>query len=111
MESLRALLDSLLAVSGRGVSLPFRDREKELNQLKSFVDDSIAGRGNLVFVAGEAGIGKTRLVQELKKYAASKGMRCLDSKCYRRSEAGNVFPYISHSSNLRLSPNSSFLCQ
>jgi tetratricopeptide (TPR) repeat protein len=84
----------LLASSGREVvSLPFTDRVKELDYLKSFVDEAISGQGNLVFVSGEAGIGKTRLVQELEKYASGKGMRCLNSKCYRQSEAGSVYPY------------------
>lgn len=87
-------MDSLIAASSeKDTLLPFADREKELDFLKSLVEEAISGRGNLVFVAGEAGIGKTRLAQELKSYAANKGMRCFSSKCYRQSEAGILYPY------------------
>ncbi len=39
-------------------------RENELAQLKTHLDESISGAGQAVFISGEAGIGKTRLVDE-----------------------------------------------
>src|SRR3990172_8023346 len=52
-------------------------REKEFGMLAKHLDDAIEGRGSLVLISGEAGIGKTRLVQELKALAASKGVPVL----------------------------------
>ena len=42
-------------------------RENELNRLVLQVSKAINGRGSVVNVIGEAGIGKTRLITELKK--------------------------------------------
>jgi hypothetical protein len=42
----------------------FVARERELAQLDGFLDLALAGQGRVVFVTGEAGSGKTALVQE-----------------------------------------------
>jgi predicted ATPase/DNA-binding SARP family transcriptional activator len=47
----------------------FVAREDELARLNSFLDLVLAGRGQAVFVIGEAGRGKTALVQELTRQA------------------------------------------
>jgi predicted ATPase len=39
-------------------------RADEVHTLTRALEDAIAGRGSVVFVAGEAGIGKSRLVAE-----------------------------------------------
>ncbi len=69
---------------------PFVDREKELTTLKSLFEQTLAGKGSTVFVVGEAGIGKTRLVRELKQYVESKG--CIFSAASSYEEEG-VIPY------------------
>ena len=43
---------------------PFVGRSHLLDELESAYESSTAGRGNLVLLGGDAGIGKTRLVQE-----------------------------------------------
>jgi predicted ATPase/tRNA A-37 threonylcarbamoyl transferase component Bud32 len=59
------------------------DREDELATLKGCLDGVLRGEGSLVFVAGEAGIGKTRLVMELKGYAKLRGALFLVGNCYK----------------------------
>jgi predicted ATPase len=56
-------------------------RDMELNQLKEFLHTTIKGKGNTVFVSGEAGIGKTRLVKELEAYAESLNVKVLEGRC------------------------------
>jgi hypothetical protein len=52
------------------VEMPaFLARERELAQLDRFLDLALAGRGRVVFVTGEAGSGKTTLVQEFTRRA------------------------------------------
>ncbi|MFQ5856410.1 MAG: tetratricopeptide repeat protein [Anaerolineae bacterium] len=46
------------------LELPFLGRERELATLHARLDQAIAGQGGLILVAGEAGMGKTRLVAE-----------------------------------------------
>ncbi len=60
---------------------PLVGREKELATLKTRVNRAFQGRGGLVFLRGEAGVGKTRLVNELKKYCESSGILFLSGKC------------------------------
>jgi predicted ATPase len=48
-----------------GTSGPMVGRDRELARVTLFLDDARAGRGRLVLCTGEAGIGKTRLAEEL----------------------------------------------
>jgi ATP/maltotriose-dependent transcriptional regulator MalT len=41
------------------------ERDAERGALEELLDDAVAGRGALVLVSGEAGVGKTRLVEEV----------------------------------------------
>ncbi len=53
---------------------PFVGRAAELEQFRSTVTACLARRGgHVVFVRGEAGIGKTRLVEEMRRLAESQG--------------------------------------
>ncbi|MQG28904.1 MAG: ATP-binding protein [SAR202 cluster bacterium] len=45
-------------------------------------DEVAAGRGQIVLLAGESGIGKTRIAQELPHYAEAQGARLLWGWCY-----------------------------
>jgi DNA-binding CsgD family transcriptional regulator len=69
----------LLARRARGANdggvLPLRGRAAEGDLLSSLVDDLQAGRGRVLVVSGAAGIGKTRLVEELVTRAPSRGVR------------------------------------
>jgi len=49
-------------------------RDRELAQVTRLLDDALAGRGRLVLCTGEAGIGKTRLGEELTTAAAARGV-------------------------------------
>jgi predicted ATPase len=41
-------------------------RENELKELQAYLNRAADGEGNTIFISGEAGIGKTRLVNELQ---------------------------------------------
>jgi class 3 adenylate cyclase/tetratricopeptide (TPR) repeat protein len=56
---------------------PFVGRRPELNQLKGMLDACVEERqGQTVYVRGDPGIGKTRLVEELASAAAAKDVSC-----------------------------------
>ncbi len=46
----------------------FVARERELEQLNNFLDRALAGHGQVCFVTGEAGAGKTALVTEFARH-------------------------------------------
>ncbi len=72
-------------------------REKELHRLLGFLDQAEANRGGTVFITGEAGIGKTRLLNELKQIAHSKNFQVLSGNCTFES----LTPYSAYLEALR----------
>jgi DNA-binding CsgD family transcriptional regulator/tetratricopeptide (TPR) repeat protein len=61
-------------------------REEELQVLLDAVDGAAAGQGGTFFVAGEAGVGKSRLVREVARRAHGRGLPVLTG----RAVAGSV---------------------
>ncbi len=49
---------------------PFFARERELAQLSMFLESALSGAGQVVFVSGEAGSGKTSLISEFANRAS-----------------------------------------
>jgi DNA-binding NarL/FixJ family response regulator len=49
-------------------------RDRELARVTGLLEDALAGRGRLVLCTGEAGIGKTRLAEELAAAATARGV-------------------------------------
>jgi tetratricopeptide (TPR) repeat protein len=65
-------------------------REHEINQLIEYLDSATAGKGTTVLISGEAGVGKTRLVNEFLNHAEKRGAKTLSGWCL--SEA--AIPYF-----------------
>jgi DNA-binding SARP family transcriptional activator/tetratricopeptide (TPR) repeat protein len=59
------------------LTLPFVGREVEMEQLRTQWSRAARGRGGLVLIGGEAGIGKTRMANELSLVAEREGARVL----------------------------------
>jgi predicted ATPase len=72
-------------------------REKELNELQKYLASAAEGQGNTIFIAGEAGIGKTRLVNELNRIAQAKGFQTF----YGNSMFESLTPYMPFIETLR----------
>jgi class 3 adenylate cyclase len=75
----------------QGFRTPFVGRGRELGALKGAIDAGFSGRGSLVMVVGEPGIGKTRTTEEAGVYARLLGAHMLVGRCYE-SEA--PLPYV-----------------
>lgn len=65
-------------------------RDRELAWVTGLLDDALAGRGRLVLCTGEAGIGKTRLAEEL---AAAAAARAVPVAWARAADPGSSPPY------------------
>jgi predicted ATPase len=75
-----------------GASLVGRDRE--LATLRDRLTAALDGRGSLVLVSGEAGIGKTARAEALCAEAAVRGARTLIGRCYDLAETPPYGPWI-----------------
>ncbi len=60
-------------------------RDGELRELKAYLDGVAEGRGNTLLISGEAGVGKTTLVEELKSIARSEGFQVMSGNCMYES--------------------------
>lgn len=60
-------------------------RAAELSKLEAYLDGASQGHGRIVFLAGEAGIGKSRLVDELVELAAAKGFRTMSGTSFHEA--------------------------
>ncbi len=79
---------------GRLAAGTFVGRERELSVLQDALTDARAGRGRLVLVAGEAGIGKSRLADELASRAKGEGVRVLWGRCWEAGGAPAYWPWV-----------------
>ncbi|RME63153.1 MAG: hypothetical protein D6790_05175, partial [Caldilineae bacterium] len=61
----------------RGLALPFVGRRAELAQLLEHWSRAAQGKGSLVMIGGEAGVGKTRLAEEFAHQVTRQGGRVL----------------------------------
>lgn len=74
-----------------GARVPFVGRARELASLVAALEATRAGGGRVVLLAGEPGIGKTRLLQECAAAASAQGMLVLVGRC---AEGDGVPPYL-----------------
>ena len=65
VTGVRAIPESLRGL--KGMSSPLVGRQAEWDQLQAVMDQLMSGRGQIVSVTGEAGLGKSRLVAELRQ--------------------------------------------
>src|SRR5262245_56617053 len=72
---------------------PFVGRTVELARLGQRLSDARAGRGAVVLLEGEAGIGKTRTLEELAETARAEGATVLWGRCYEGEAARPYGPF------------------
>lgn len=69
----------------------FVGRERELELLTGALDAAVAGDGSAWLIGGESGVGKTRLLEELRIRALVRGARVLRAQADTESGAGYRF--------------------
>lgn len=68
----------------------FVGRKTELEKLYKEFEQSLAGRGRLTIIVGDAGLGKTKLVEEFRRKLTDKDVLFLQAHFY---ESGGAIPY------------------
>lgn len=74
--------------------LPFVGRSTELDLLRAALESALAGVGGVRAIAGEPGVGKTRLVQELGLHARLRGARVLVGRCADTEGSPPYLPFV-----------------
>ncbi|MBW3608008.1 MAG: AAA family ATPase [Actinobacteria bacterium] len=69
-------------------------RKRELAQLDTALESALGGRGGLVLLTGEPGIGKTALAREFVEHAASRGARWAWGSCWDGGGAPAYWPWV-----------------
>src|SRR6266581_4188723 len=72
----------------------FVGREKEMDELRAGLEDSLSGRGRLLMLVGEPGIGKTRTSEEFATYARLRNVQVLWGRCYEGEGAPAYWPWV-----------------
>jgi serine/threonine protein kinase len=105
LDALRGLRDSA-SVSVFGVSNAdtqsvadtpeaFVGREPELKRLEGFLRQAIEGTGRVVFITGEAGIGKTALADEFLRRARQQRVVLCRGRCAEQYGPGEAYlPFL-----------------
>jgi DNA-binding winged helix-turn-helix (wHTH) protein/tetratricopeptide (TPR) repeat protein len=73
---------------------PFVGRTCEIAVLRHAIDTSCSGTGQACFIAGEPGIGKTRLCREISRLARARGMIVLNAWCHDGEGAPSYWPWV-----------------
>jgi DNA-binding CsgD family transcriptional regulator len=69
-------------------------REREVAALRSLIDQVRQGHGQVMLLSGEAGIGKSRLLDEGKRLAGEQGFLVLQGACFPTDRSSPYAPVL-----------------
>jgi DNA-binding SARP family transcriptional activator len=69
---------------------PLVGRDAEMTRMHRALDDAWGGTGKLSLLSGDAGVGKTRLLEDAATHAVRRGARILRGRCF---ESEKVLPF------------------
>ena len=69
-------------------------RDAELEQMREALEVALAGRGRLVLLSGDPGIGKTRLAETVAADASARGAGVVWGRCWEAGGAPAYWPWI-----------------
>lgn len=72
---------------------PLSGRKQEQLKLNGSVEQSLTGKEQVLLLSGSAGVGKSRLLEEVSNYAANRNMRILWGRCKEETGAPAYWPW------------------
>ena len=77
----------------QGMRSPMVGRRAEWDRLLEVVDRLVKGQGQIVSLIGEVGLGKSRLVAELREHVADSTVQWLEGRCQPYTEPVSYWPF------------------
>lgn len=93
LERLNATM-SELQESPAFAQIPLIGREQEFTELKRLLGEAQAGRGSMVMIGGEPGIGKTHLTRAILDEAKHRGAVGVVGHCYEMEGSPPYVPFV-----------------
>lgn len=84
----------MIPIPERRWSQPMVGRQEEMGQLVKSLDALQRGQGALVFLVGEAGIGKTRLAYELARRGRTEGVQFISGRAQEQDQRAPYHPWL-----------------
>jgi len=81
-------------LEGRGISSPLVGRDKEVATFLGCLEKLSSGHGGLVAIIGEAGLGKSRLVTEVRQLVARPNLLWLEGRALSFSQTISYWPFL-----------------
>jgi tetratricopeptide (TPR) repeat protein len=75
-------------------SVPLVERQEELGRLTAGINAAMEGRGRLMLLVGEPGVGKTRLAQEATAILQERGVMIATGRCYEPEQSVPYYPFL-----------------
>jgi serine/threonine protein kinase/DNA-binding beta-propeller fold protein YncE len=69
-------------------------REDEIAHIEPVLEVVESGSGQLVLLCGEAGVGRTRLAQEVSRLARDRGFLVVTGRCFESERDSPLFPFL-----------------
>jgi hypothetical protein len=85
---------SRMSSSASAAEDAFVGRDRELGLGLTLLDEVLRGRGRLLLITGEPGIGKSRLAEELATQAGERGAQVVWGRCWEAGGAPAYWPWI-----------------
>lgn len=89
------IANSTMSKRAEPTAIPLVGRTKELAILEAQLQLVERGQGSIIYITGDAGVGKSRLIVELERLILSRGILFMKSDCVSFSQSLAYYPFLS----------------
>jgi class 3 adenylate cyclase/tetratricopeptide (TPR) repeat protein len=94
VRTVRSAVDGDYHTAPTGISSPLVGRDRELSLLSASLETLRQGRGGVVILQGEPGMGKSRLIAEARRQSGSEGVLWLEGRALSFGRRLSYWPFI-----------------
>lgn len=76
------------------LAAPLVGRQELMSELQQVLHELMGGKGSIVFISGEAGVGKSRIVAELQQTEVGMDLEWFEGKCQPVFSSASYWPFV-----------------